>query len=102
MLNPMLPQTFDNSSSSTQSGNATIQNCFYQSSSKGGILGTDSGGTDLGDFTFPNNLFINISHRFPNPQGNGQYDIINNVVYNWKERLVRITNEGTYNVINNY
>ena len=80
-------------------GNITIQNCFFQDSKTGSILGT---GSQIGDFTIVNNVFSNISHRFPNPKGNGQYDIINNIVYNWKSRLVRITGEGTYNVINNY
>ena len=85
----------------------TVQNCFFQDSKTGIILGMDTGGNqnplpDLGNFTFVNNAFSNISHRFPNPQGNGQYDIINNVVYNFKNRLIRITNGGTYNIINNY
>ncbi|MBO3097921.1 Ig-like domain-containing protein [Gelidibacter pelagius] len=88
-------------------GNVTIQNCFLQDSKTGVILGVDSSGNptplpDLGDFTFVNNAISNISHRFPNPQGGGQYDIVNNVIYNWKERLIRVTNEGTYNIINNY
>lgn len=79
--------------------NVTLQNCFFQDSKTGTILGVDD--TD-GDYTFVNNVYSNISHRFPNPKGNGHYDIINNVVYNWKYRLIRITGEGTYNVINNY
>ena len=81
------------------SGNVTIQNCFFQDSKTGSILGIDD--VD-GDFTFARNLYANISHRFPNPKGDGQYDIINNVVYNWKYRLVRITGDGTYNIVNNY
>jgi hypothetical protein len=80
-------------------GNVTIQNCFFQDSKTGSILGVDEVG---GDFTFINNVYSGISHRFPNPKGNGQYDIINNVVYNWRTRLIRITHEGTYNVMNNY
>ncbi|NRD20144.1 Ig-like domain-containing protein [Winogradskyella eckloniae] len=80
-------------------GNITMQNCFLQDSKTGTILGVDD--VD-GDFTFVNNVYSSISHRFPNPKGNGQYDIINNIVYNWKYRLIRITGEGTYNVINNY
>jgi pectate lyase len=98
-------EALDISYSEGASGNVTVQNCFFQDSKTGAILGVDSGGNetqDLGDFTFINNLFSNISHRFPNPQGNGHYDIINNVVYNWRERLIRITNEGTYNILNNY
>ncbi|MAX71652.1 MAG: hypothetical protein CMC76_11255 [Flavobacteriaceae bacterium] len=80
-------------------GNVTIQNCFFQDSKTGSILGVDE---VEGDFTFINNVYSSISHRFPNPKGNGQYDIINNVVYNWRTRLIRITHEGTYNVMNNY
>ncbi len=86
-------------SSSGTMGNITMQNCFFQDSKTGTILGVDN---EDGDFTFVNNVFSNISHRFPNPKGDGQYDIINNIVYNWKYRLVRISGGGTYNVVNNY
>ena len=100
-------KAFDLSSSDGVSGNITIQNSFFQNSGNGIILGTDTREekeplSDAGNFTIANNVYMNISHRTPNPQGNGQYDIINNVVYNWKERLIRITQEGTYNIINNY
>lgn len=80
-------------------GDVTIQNCIIADSKTGTILGVDRVG---GDFTFINNVYANVSHRFPNPKGNGHYDIINNIVYNWKARLIRITNEGTYNIMNNY
>lgn len=85
--------------SSATMGNVTIQNCFFQDSKTGSILGVDE---VEGDFTFRNNVYSGISHRFPNPKGNGQYDIYNNVVYNWRSRLVRITYEGHYNIVNNY
>jgi len=89
----------DLSASSGVMGDVTVQNCFFQDSKTGSILGID----DVeGDFTFINNVYSNISHRFPNPKGEGHYDIINNIVYNWKNRLIRITGGGTYNVINNY
>jgi uncharacterized protein YjdB len=80
-------------------GDITMQNCFFQDSKTGTILGVDN--VD-GDFTFVDNVYSSISHRFPNPKGDGQYDIINNIVYNWKYRLIRISGEGTYNVMNNY
>lgn len=80
-------------------GNVTVQNCFFQDSKTGSILGVDE---VEGDFTFINNVYSNVSHRHPNPKGNGQYDIINNIVYNWRTRLIRITHDGTYNVVNNY
>jgi hypothetical protein len=95
-------ETFDNSSSSLATSNVTLQNNLFEYSNTGLIMGTDSGGADPGDMSLISNLFIGISHRFPNPQGGGHYDIINNVVYNWRERLVRTTNQGTYNIINNY
>ncbi|WP_435132187.1 T9SS type A sorting domain-containing protein [Formosa sp. A9] len=86
-------------SSSGSMGDITMQNCFFQDSKTGSILGVDD---VKGNFTFINNLYSGISHRFPNPKGEGHYDIINNAVYNWKNRLIRITGGGTYNVINNY
>lgn len=100
-------ECFDMATSQGITRNVTIQNSFFQDSKTGVILGTDTRNepvplVDTGDFTFINNIFSNISHRFPNTQGNGQYDIINNVIYNWKNRLVRVTQEGTYNIVNNY
>lgn len=100
-------ETIDAHTSNSQTGDVTFQNCLYSNSPKGGILGSDTRGEanpgpDLGDFTYINNVFCNVSHRFPNAQGNGRYDIINNVIYNWKNRLVRITQGGEYNILNNY
>ncbi|WP_111682641.1 Ig-like domain-containing protein [Winogradskyella tangerina] len=81
----------------------TIQNCFFQDSKTGSIIGIKG---EEGDFSFINNVFSNISHRFPNYKGDGRADIIGNVVYNWKQRLVRLGDIGSYdgqtNVINNY
>jgi uncharacterized protein YjdB len=87
------------SGSSGTSGSITVQNSFFQDSKTGSILGVDN---IAGDFTFVDNAYSGVSHRFPNPKGDGHYDIVNNVIYNWKYRLIRITGEGTYNVINNY
>ncbi|WP_405571287.1 Ig-like domain-containing protein [Winogradskyella sp. Asnod2-B02-A] len=100
-------KALDLSASDGTSGSITIQSSFFQDSSNGMIMGTDTREEnppleDLGNFTLVDNVFSGISHRFPNCQGNGQYDIINNVIYNWKNRLARFTQDGTYNVINNY
>ena len=100
-------ETFDMGSSQGRMGDITVQRCFFQDSKTGAIAGTDTRGEpvpldDLGDITFAYNCWTNISHRFPNPQGKGQYDIVNNVVYNWKNRLIRITQDGDYNIVNNY
>jgi hypothetical protein len=85
-------------SSVGMSGAVTIQRSFFQDSKTGTILGVDD---TPGDFTYALNLVANIAHRFPNPKGEGHYDIINNVVYNWQNRLVRITGGGTYNIVDN-
>lgn len=87
------------SDSSDFMSKVTIQNCFFQDSKTGCILGVDN---QEGDFTFTNNVFTTTSHRFPNPKGNGRYDLINNIVYNWKYRLSVISGSGEHNVINNY
>ncbi len=81
------------------SGDVTVQRSFFQDSKTGMIVGVDD---VAGDFTLALNLWTNVSHRFPNPKGEGHYDIVNNVVYNWRERLVRITGGGTYNIVNNH
>ncbi len=80
------------------SGEVTVQRSLFQDSKTGTILGVAGA---PGDFTYAFNLAANISHRFPNPQGEGHYDIFNNVVYNWKNRLIRITGGGTYNIVDN-
>ena len=74
---------------------------MIQDSSTGALLGTLSSN---GDFTAVNNVFANMSHRFPNTTaGVGQQcDVVNNIVYNWKARLSRVEGEGDYNFINNY
>ncbi|WP_417370579.1 Ig-like domain-containing protein [Gelidibacter japonicus] len=92
-------EAVDISDSSGAMGDITMQNCFFQDSKTGLILGVDG---DDGDFTFVNNVFSSISHRFPNPKGDGRYDIINNIVYNWKYRLVNVSGNGKHNVMNNY
>ena len=100
-------EAFDMATSQGESGNVTIQNCFLQDSKTGVIVGIDTRGEsfpgpDLGNYTFINNVFSNISHRFPNIQGNGRTDVINNVAYNFNNRLVRTVQSGNHNVINNY
>ncbi len=97
----------DFATSEGESTNITVQNCFYQNNSKGGIFGSDTRNEiapleDLGEYTFINNVITNTSHRFPNIQGNGRGDVVNNVVYNWKFRLSRTNMNGKHNFINNY
>ena len=82
-----------------QMGDITIQNCFFQDSKTGLIVGVDN---SIGDYTVVSNVFSNISHRFPNVKGDGRYDLINNIVYNWKWRLVNASGGGSTNVVNNY
>lgn len=93
----------------TKMDKITIQNCFYQDSKTGLILGSynvPGDSNENGDYTFINNLISNISHRTPNSKGAGQLDIVNNVIYNWKNRLIRFGDGGhsniKANVINNY
>ena len=82
-------------------GEITLQRSFIQNSKTGAILG-GCGTTGSGAITTVNNLWSSISHRFPNPCGDGQQDIVNNVVYNHKARAVRLSPTHPTNFINNY
>ena len=87
--------------------NITIQKTLIGESKTGSILGAISQGNDgrennAGDFSFHHNLFVDVSHRFPNTSGNGNFEIINNVIHNWDSRLSRLNNEPKINFINNY
>ena len=92
-----------NGASQREVRNITVQNCIFSNSDTGNIIGTN---LFSGDFSFINNVYSGVSHRFPNHKGYGRADIIGNVIYNWKERLVRLGDLGIYNgetnVINNY
>jgi len=87
-------------------GNITIQNSIIGDSSTGMLIGAvatnDARSVLAGKNSVLNNLFINISHRFPNVSGNGDAEIINNVVYNYLHRLVNVFNESKVNIIGNY
>ena len=48
------------------------------------------------------NLFVNVSHRFPNVSGNATVEVVNNVVYNYNARLTNLFNESRTNIIGNY
>lgn len=80
----------------------TVQRTLFANSKTGSIQG-DSDNFEFADnFSFHHNLFYNITHRFPNIGGNGNFEIINNVVHNWKYRLIRGNGSFKLNHINNY
>ena len=84
--------------------NITVQNCLIAESNTGMIMGIDLQGNefDSHDISCLRNIFYDSSHRFPNADGNGRYDIINNVGYNYRYRLVNTTGTAQVNAINNY
>ena len=84
--------------------NITIQRSLIGESKTGSIMGALSSGREgnAGNFSFHHNLFVDISHRFPNISGNGNFEIINNVIHNWQNRLTRINYAPRLNLINNY
>jgi hypothetical protein len=45
--------------------------------------------TDIGEHTWSRNMTYNISHRFPNLNANGNFEIYNNFIVNWSARLSR-------------
>lgn len=84
--------------------NLTIQRCLIaENKSTGTIIGGLNDNYDGGgDISMINNLWYNVSHRFPNVSGNGNYDVINNVVWNMNKRLIRGNGSFNLNQIGNY
>lgn len=80
----------------------TVQNCMFSYGKTGMLLG-DSNNYDLSyDMSLLNNFFMEISHRFPNPNSNGRVDIIGNLVYSWHNRLMRTGGAVQLNEIGNH
>ncbi len=84
--------------------NITVQNCLIAESNTGIIMGIDLQGNEFDSHNMSclRNIFYDSSHRFPNADGNGRYDIINNVGYNYRYRLINTTGSAQVNAINNY
>lgn len=85
--------------------NITVQKSIFADCKTGILVGaavTPTRIDNAGKNTIHHNLFNNISHRFPNVSGNGQFDIINNVAYNYYWRLSSYYNNSETNLINNY
>ncbi len=85
-----------------QSYNVTIQNCIMAESATGMLAG-DSSEPSSTNFSILNNLWYNISHRFPNVVAD-RTDLINNLVYNHYSTLKVVSNRdgAKLNEINNY
>ncbi len=82
--------------------NVTWQNNLMAEGKTGSLFG-DSDNPNLSyNLSFHNNLYYNITHRFPNVNTNGRADVINNVVFNWKFRLSSAQGDFQLNHINNY
>lgn len=85
--------------------NITVQNCLFAESKTGTIVGGLAGTVPtVNNITVVNNLWYNISHRFPNTAGdNANIEVINNAVWGVSARLVRGNGNGlTLNHQGNY
>lgn len=83
--------------------NVTMQRMLIAESNKTGTLLGGSNDVGLNDnLSAHNNLWYNISHRFPNINTNGRADVINNIIYNWNYRLINAYGGMGLNHINNY
>jgi len=84
--------------------NITVQNCLIGESNTGMIMGLDLKGEefDSRNMSCLRNIFYDSSHRFPNADGSGRYDVINNVGYNYRYRLINTTGTAQVNAINNF
>ncbi|OMP30694.1 hypothetical protein [Mangrovimonas sp. DI 80] len=82
--------------------NVTVQRSIFAESVKGTILG-GAEGVNIGKISALNNLWYNITHRFPNINGyGGNYEVINNVVWTVTNRIIRGNGDFTLNHIGNY
>ena len=82
----------------TPGAGASIQYTVLSDSKTGTILG---GNGPEAVFSFHNNFYSRITHRFPNVGGDGHFEVFNNLVHNWRFRLVNVHNELSVNHINN-
>ncbi|MFD2725972.1 Ig-like domain-containing protein [Hyunsoonleella rubra] len=84
--------------------NCVIQNSLIAESKTGVLFGdSDPNFQNFGNNnSFNGNLFYNVSHRHPNPNGNGRIDVINNIIHNPFYRLNSNTFSPKLNHINNY
>ncbi len=85
------------------SDNITIQRSIFAESKTGSIIGgLNQNYEGAGDFSIHNNLWYNITHRFPNISGNGNFEVINNIVWGWVFRTTRGNGSFNLNHINNW
>jgi len=93
----------DEVASATQSTtNVTWQRNLIAEGKTGTLFG-DSGNPALNDnLSFHNNLYYNITHRFPNVHTNNRADVINNVVFNYLYRLSVVIGTVKLNHVGNY
>ena len=84
--------------------NVTVQNVLIGECNTGMIVGQNLKGTGYTsqDISVLRNIFYDSSHRFPNPGGEGRFDVINNVGYNYRYRLVNVSGNAKINIIGNY
>ena len=82
--------------------NVTWQNNLIAEGKTGSLFGDSDNPSLSYNLSFQNNLYYNITHRFPNVNTNGRADVINNVVFNWKFRLTSAQGDFQLNHINNY
>lgn len=83
--------------------NITIQRSLFGESKTGtivGALGSDAGAAD--NISVINNLWYNITHRFPNVVGDGRFEVINNVVWGWVHRTLSSSGSFELNHLNNW
>ena len=83
----------------------TMQNLLIGESNTGGIMGgglNNSIENNSYDTSTLYNVFYDVSHRFPNPNGKGRSDVINNIGYNYRYRLINAAGGIQLNAINNW
>lgn len=78
------------------------RNLFAEGTKVGSIMGYSQDYPNSGNMSIVNNMWYNISHRFPNINSDNRVDVINNVAWNYTYRLSSIERNGEFNYIGNY
>ncbi|KAB7530499.1 hypothetical protein F8C76_03045 [Flagellimonas olearia] len=82
--------------------NITLQRSLMGDSKTGGLFGSSENPSGVGDISVLENLWYNITHRFPNIYSDGNVEVINNVIWRYVYRTSSNTDGYKLNHINNW
>ncbi len=82
---------------------ATVSHGLFGPGKTGALVGSSNRIMNAGSYTFVQNLFANITHRFPKVGGPSDVYVGNNFIHNWMFRIVRMDPfDYRLNFVDNY